>query len=230
MITATWVYPTNTKQLTNAQLASCAKSVNLEKAALQAVHEVECHGSGFLASGEPKILFERHIFWRELGKLHYYSLREQMQLLRPDLCYPTPTKRGGYGNVDEQHTRLDDAVHLIDQLLPPATHEKQAQQHRIITTNCRNAALMSCSWGVGQIMGYHWQGLGYNSLQDFINAMYASEATQLDAMLRFLQKNGLIQHLQTHNWRRFARGYNGKNYRKFNYHTKLEKAYRKFKG
>lgn len=35
---------------------------------LRAVVEVECAGSGFDARGRPKMLFEPHVFWRELGE------------------------------------------------------------------------------------------------------------------------------------------------------------------
>lgn len=36
---------------------------------LRAVVEVECRGSGFDAQGRPKMLFEPHVFWRELGDI-----------------------------------------------------------------------------------------------------------------------------------------------------------------
>jgi len=40
----------------------------VETETIKAVAEVESSGDGFLASGHPKILFEPHVFWKELKK------------------------------------------------------------------------------------------------------------------------------------------------------------------
>lgn len=58
--------------------------------------------------------------------------------------------------------------------------------------------------------------------------MYKDEASQVDAMLRFIKVNGLLTHLKTRNWAAFAKGYNGAGYIKNQYHTKLAKAYAKY--
>lgn len=79
-------------------------------------------------------------------------------------------------------------------------------------------------------MGFHWKSLGYNSLQEFVNAMYESEAKQVEAMMKFIKANGLLVHLKSKNWVKFARGYNGVGYAKNNYHIKLANAYNKYKG
>ena len=47
-----------------------AKTLNVEVAAIRAVHQVEAGGrSGFLPDGRAMILFEGHIFWSQLKKL-----------------------------------------------------------------------------------------------------------------------------------------------------------------
>ena len=81
---------------------------------------------------------------------------------------------------------------------------------------------------MGQVMGYHWASLGYATLQDFINAMYRDEASQIDAMMRFIRANGLLGKLQRKDWVGFARGYNGAGYAKNAYDKKLAVAYRKY--
>lgn len=48
--------------LTEADYAAAAGRLGCSVAAIKAVAEVESTGSGFLPSGEPKILFEAHIF------------------------------------------------------------------------------------------------------------------------------------------------------------------------
>ena len=90
----------------------------------------------------------------------------------------------------------------------------------------RDCALQSASWGLFQIMGFHWKALGYAHLQDFINAMYRSEAGQLDAFVRFIKINPAIHKaLKAHDWASFAKGYNGPAYKINQYDTKLAAAY-----
>ncbi len=92
------------------------------------------------------------------------------------------------------------------------------------------AALESASWGLFQIMGYHWKALGYASVQEFAKAMTKSEAGHLDAMVRFIVANGLKPALRKcragdpDSCRDFARGYNGGGYARNNYHAKLAGA------
>lgn len=93
-----------------------------------------------------------------------------------------------------------------------------------------NAAFMSCSWGVGQVMGFHWKTLGYESVHDLVAEARSGLEGQLRLMLRFLTKNNLLDKLRQLDWSAFARGYNGSGYRKNKYHIKLAKAYAGFKG
>lgn len=120
----------------------------------------------------------------------------------PDVSNPTP---GGYGLESNQHNRLAEASKLN-----------------------RTAALESASWGRYQIMGENWKSLGYSTLQEFINAMYANETGQLMAFVRFVKVNGLTDELQRHDWAGFAKRYNGKNYAINKYDVKLKQAYEKF--
>ena len=48
--------------LTEADYAAAAGRLGCSVAAIKAVAKVESKGSGFLPSGEPRILFERHVF------------------------------------------------------------------------------------------------------------------------------------------------------------------------
>ena len=50
--------------LTETDYRRAAKTLGCEVAAIKAVDEVEASGAGFLPGGEPKILFEAHIFDR----------------------------------------------------------------------------------------------------------------------------------------------------------------------
>jgi LysM repeat protein len=52
----------NTRALTDADWQRAATALGVDVAAIKAVAQVEAAGSGFLADGRPKILFEAHIF------------------------------------------------------------------------------------------------------------------------------------------------------------------------
>ena len=190
------------KKLTEAQIAAQAKALGIEVAALRAVIEVECKGSGFNTDGTPVILFERHVMRQRLIANKRDIDLNLISVERPDLCSKST---GAYGLYSAQHGRLNAA----------------AQYHR-------DSALESASWGIGQVMGYHWQALGYPSLQAFINAMYKDEASQLDAMCRYIKVNNLVNALKNKDWKAFARGYNGAAYAKNSYDVKLGNAYKKW--
>lgn len=192
------------KKITRQQIADLASHLDIEPAVLHAIIAVECRGSGFDSNARPVILFERHMFWRQLTHKKLFEIRDRCYKERPDLCYPRWTQ-GNYGLQSAQHGRLD-----------------------VAATYHRESALESASWGLGQIMGLHWQDLGYPSLQSFVNAMYRDEAAQADAMCRFIRMKSLIDELQRKDWAGFALRYNGAGYKANRYDERLAKAYASF--
>ncbi len=211
-------------KLSDSQLRAIAEKYGIEFAALKAVVTVEAAGTGFI-DGKPKILFEPHVFYKRLGEAGYVSLRQKMQAVAPSLIYPK-WRTYPYGKTHEQHDRLERAIKAVNTALPSL--DPNNPDDKKILDDVRAAALESCSWGMGQVMGHHWRALGYDSLQSFVNAMYRDEASQVDAMMRFIVKNGLARHLKSKNWTAFAQGYNGVGYAKNNYHHKLAAAYRNY--
>ena len=81
-----------------------------------------------------------------------------------------------------------------------------------------------------QIMGFHWESLGYASAKAFVDLMYKSEGEHLKAFAKFMKVNNLVRHLKTLNWAKFARGYNGPGYAANKYDTKMADAYKKHQG
>ncbi len=111
---------------------------------------------------------------------------------------------GGYGvgGVPNQYVRLGQAVDLNQE-----------------------AALQSASWGLGQVMGSNYKIAGYGSVDEMITAMCASEDEQLMAMVGFISSKGLEDALRTQDWATYALHYNGSDYAKNQYDTRLAKAY-----
>ena len=113
---------------------------------------------------------------------------------------------------------------------PPSQMARWEQMAEAAACN-EQAALESASWGLFQIMGFHWQALGYASAESFALAMAKSEAAQLGALVTFIKVNGLADELRAgstapDSWRAFARGYNGPSYAANAYHEKLARQMR----
>lgn len=93
----------------------------------------------------------------------------------------------------------------------------------------KEAAIESASWGLGQVMGANWKALGYASADAFLEAN-STVAGQVEAVLKFIENNGLRTALTSHDWAGFAQGYNGSGYKKNAYDTKLAAAFAKYAG
>jgi peptidoglycan hydrolase-like protein with peptidoglycan-binding domain len=199
--------------LKNVDLVNAAQRLDVPLASVYAVNEVESKGKGFLDNGKPVILFERHIMYRQLSKVRQEGddpaelkqHADQLAATNPAIVNP---KAGGYAGGTAEHQRLATA-RLMD----------------------NTAALESASWGAFQIMGFHWQRLGYASVQDFVTAMSASETQQFDAFVRFIETDPTLHKaLKARKWAEFAKLYNGPDYQRNLYDIKLQRAYERHEG
>lgn len=89
----------------------------------------------------------------------------------------------------------------------------------------QEAAMKSTSWGRFQIMGFNHNKCGYTNVKDFVSEMHQNEGHHLYAFVNFLRSTGLDVHLKAKNWAAFARGYNGPEYAKNKYDTRIRQAY-----
>ncbi len=190
--------------LNDKDFERAAAQLKVPAAHIKAVCEVEAPQGGFDSTGQPRILFEAHRFAKLTGGLYNKT--------NPDISAASWDRslyaRGA--NADErnanEHKRLQKAVALN-----------------------RRAALMSASWGKFQILGENFAACGFATLQDFINAMYASEGRQLDAFIGFVGGDShKCEALRSGDWKRFAASYNGAAYAQNQYDTKLAAAAKKY--
>lgn len=94
-----------------------------------------------------------------------------------------------------------------------------------------DAAFSSCSWGKFQVLGTHWSKLGYDSPFSLAKATTESEANHYLLLVQYVRAFGLADEMRAlstdpETCRAFAKGYNGPQYQRFNYHTKLAEAMR----
>lgn len=196
------------KRLTPAQIREAAESHGIDPAALKAVLAVEAGGSGYLPDGTIKVRLERHWVYKRLKSRGINPLA--FTVAHPDLCHRTWKVIGG---TNEQWGRIREALGYASSLGDPELFEKY-----------KHSIYEATSWGLPQLMGFHWQGLGFKSVYEFKHYMEASEANQLELMLRWMKKNGLLTRLQKKDWYGFAKGYNGPAKAK-DYAAKLFNAY-----
>lgn len=188
--------------ITEKQYSQIAQEQNIEVATIKAVNEVEAEGEAFLPDGRPKILFEGHIFWRQL-KAKGIDPKDH-EKGNETILYKNWTRKHYKGGASE-YERLEQAMKIDEE-----------------------AAMRSCSWGSFQIMGFHAEKLGFQDVFDFYYTLRTGEFENLKLFIKFCQVNNLVRHLRSKNWAAFARGYNGRAYAENKYDTKLEAAYNKF--
>lgn len=89
------------------------------------------------------------------------------------------------------------------------------------------AAMSATSIGMMQVMGFHWQALGFKSVGEMWDFAKESEANQVELGVRFIKKSvRLNMALVEKDWKNFAYYYNGPKYRDNRYDERLEKEYR----
>jgi len=184
-----------------ADIEAIAAEIGVPTAAFRAVIQVEAGGKGYDKSNRPKALFERHHFYK-----HLKDTPDKLEVaVSEGLAYPkwgtTPYPKGSDAVYEEIRRACD-----IEE----------------------EAALLSTSWGLPQIMGSNYKMAGCSSVRELVEQSMESEANQLRQMANFLKSAGLADDLAELNWAAVARGYNGPQYAVNKYDEKLAAAYKAF--
>ena len=171
---------------------------DLSPAAVKAVVKVESRGRGFNREKQPLILFEGHIFWRELVRAGLDP--EALMFGNEDIIY----KHFNYKYYNRaQYPRLEKAKNIDEE-----------------------AALKSASYGMFQVMGFNYKLAGFDNVREFVEFINHSEENQLEAFFNYIKnRKGCFEALQAKNWAKFAKLYNGPGYRENQYDTKLKNNY-----
>ncbi|SDT02303.1 Protein of unknown function [Pseudomonas asplenii] len=171
---------------------------------LKAFATVESGGrSGFGPAKLPVIAFEGHIF-RKYTKSKYDQTH-------PLLSYPYVKKAGPQWQVN---------------------NKDQTKAWETMATAFgldQEAALMSASWGMFQVMGFNFAACGYKNVFEFVTDMKLNAGTQLKAFVGFCLKNSaLMKAMKNKDYVGMAFNYNGKDYG--DYDSRIKKAYEKLEG
>lgn len=193
-------------RLTEQDFIEVARELGVEVAAIKAVVEIEAGKThnGFWAENKPLINFDLTMF-RKMAAKNKVSLASAAKTHPVIFSRPNAAKYGS--QQGGQQARLD-AARQIDDV----------------------TGIEGTFWGMFQIGGFNWKKCGADSPQHFVELMSRSERDQLELFAHFITNTGLLKHLQNKNWAAFARGYNGPNYAKRGYHTRMANAYNRYKN
>lgn len=189
-------------KLQPGDLAELAKQMpGCTEAHLRTVVDVETNGKGYDIMTNVAFLFEPHKFYANLKGA------ELQEAIKKGLAYKFWKGPGSY---------------------PKSVALRWAQFQQAVVIN-ETAAIMSASWGLGQIMGSEYTEAGYTSPQEMLTAFWKSEKDQVQGMVNLIKARGLDKDLvkfpEMANCRHFALRYNGSAYEKNNYHNKLHDAF-----
>lgn len=198
-------------RITDQDYADTAADLGCKVAAIKAVACIESSGSGFLPTGELVILFEPHIFWRQLVR----------QRVDPKTVL---------SNNPDMHDILYEVFRGHDGEHPSQQWDRLRRAAQVNM----NAAYNSASFGKFQIMGFNSQGAGYKNIFEFVHYLDLGEKYHLLAFAKLIKSFGLAKCLCVGNWAAFAKEYNGPAYKGNpdtildDYDYKLSQAFKKF--
>lgn len=189
------------KRIDDIDLPRLGYMIGVGEDELHAIIDTESRGAGFDSQGRPKILFEPHVFYRNL------SGAKRDRAVKEGLAYAKWGTKP-YGKESEQYGKLIRAM-AIDE----------------------TAALKACSWGLMQVLGENHKQAGYRTPQAMVMAFLDDEEKHLEAAVRFMEQTGIgveLRKLAKLNRPITAEEavpvvekYNGAGFRKNKYHTKF---------
>lgn len=206
------------KKISTQEIEALAKNYGVEAAALKAILSVEASGHGFdPETGKIIIQFEPHVFHRELkkrGKL--------FTLLRVLIKEKWKYKLSGV-------TAKGTPIEILNGVEGQEAEWKAFNLAWAVHPEC---AMLATSWGLMQIMGFNYGYAGFHNVGDMVDSFKEGEYQQVCGGLKFIQysNRNLWKALVNKDWTTFASIYNGPSYEKFNYHTRMKKAYETFKN
>lgn len=189
-------------QIDNKSYINAARQIGCDPAAIKAVAIVESNGSPFNEDRSLKMLFEGHVFWRQLTKAG---------------INPSDHVTGNHDILFKNWQR--------DKYLGGELEYKRLEKALKIDKEC---ALKSASWGAFQIMGYHAEALGFPDVFSFVFHLDTGIEANFDVFSRFINKDArLVKALKELDFEKFKHIYNGPG--KNNYAERMNKTYNKYK-
>lgn len=196
-----------------ALLENLSQNKQLDVACALAVLCVESSGKGFEKNNGNRMIirFENHKFWSYWGKYH-------PQVYKLHFSY-NPNK-----------VWIDHQWRAEPRDLWQSFHGQQNREWRVFEFAQqldKDAAMLSISMGAPQIMGFHYERLGYQSVNEMFNAFSAGIQGQIQGLFDFFSES-MHSCLREQAFENFAALYNGKGQKKI-YGQRIEQHFQAFK-
>lgn len=193
------------KRLQAGDVGKAARQIQIETAVLLAFLEVEAAGRGFDNFNRPKMLFEPHVFWRNLsGALRSTAARLGLAYAR--------WKPGNYPR--ESYTRLQAAINV-------------AEEPAFLSASCGLGQIMGFNHAIAgnRTAKEMFETAKKGEFEQLVQLVTLMKSWRMNEMLR----PGL-DYTNPETWVPAVRKYNGSGFRKNNYHVKAANAYKKHSG
>lgn len=194
--------------LTKDQVTAIAASAGLSYAEVMAFVSVESGGKGFSdTTGRLIIQFEPTWFHRYLVTFKVPHTFESTVLADGTKGYKLTAGEYSFTNGVQGQTSEWQAFDVAFKI-----HQ--------------DAAMLSASIGLMQIMGFHYKECGYDTVGHMWDDFKKGDANQVAAAVRFIKsQSALYQALKAHDWAKVAYYYNGQAYHEYHYDTRIASAF-----
>lgn len=191
--------------LTDEDYAEVAEKLGIEIAAIKAVVEIEAGKAhkGFWELGKPIINFDMSVVNKFAPKLGVNLSKYRKS--HPEIWGASKKK---YGSQQASEWARFETLRSVDNTL----------------------GIYSSFWGMFQIGGFNWKLCKTKDANEFFELMCRSEKDQLILFANFIESTDMVKYLKAKNWAGFASRYNGPSYASRGYHTRMAKAYTKYKN
>lgn len=189
----------NAKAITPAAIEDIATRLGVSGRQVRAVSKVESAGGGWNDQGQPKILWERHYFWKRI------------QIVIPWISNP----KGGDYTLDANRNSVNDSWEKLC---------LAACRNPIAAFESASWGRFQIMGAHAKVLGYeNALEFAYSMVNDEFGHYRALEAfVRVNGLIPAMK--ALSTNAET--CREFARRYNGSGYAKNNYHVKLAEAMR----
>ena len=196
-----------------ALLTDLSDKKQLDVACALAVLCVESSGKGFEQNNSDRMIirFENHKFWKFWGKHNPQQFRQHFRYSSGKVWRGHEWRSEPSGEWQSFHGRQINEWQIFE-------FARQLDE---------DAAILSISMGAPQIMGFHFERIGYQSKVEMFDAFAGSIQGQINGLFDFFSPR-MLQYLKDLAFEDFAGMYNGKGQKKV-YGDKIQKHYVAFK-
>jgi hypothetical protein len=154
-----------------------ARGYTVKEADVGAVLQVESNGKAFGITGQPITRFEVHIFWSRWGRDNADQFNQHFQFDREDKSWTDhrwrPDPQGAWQSLH-------------------GSQERELEVLEFARSLTDSGALLSASYGAGQVMGFNHGLLGFQNPQEMHEAFVGTMKAQLDGMFSYFENTSAL--------------------------------------